>query len=432
SFFIAVVNRATNPQERFMSVPAYFWPLVYTVVMAGVTAYLTGGIGLHTLGGETGGGKKYLSVVLALVMFLALTSYRIPVKYRSWYIAAFFLSASPALIGDICALLPSPFTYVNLVIPLNEMIYAQSQGAEVSVRFAGLAMAAQVSIFLMLAKWGLQGIYQWRHPFRLVTFHIMLVATTLGGFRSMLAFLGLVLFCLFIMERLYRTAMLAWILTAVIVVSAIVLPFAEHMPKSLQRSMAFLPVKIDPDVRMDADGSKEWRERIWSAIWPQVPGYLLLGKGYALRAEDFELMGSGSFAGVGVNVDATQEGLAISMDYHNGPLSTLMPFGIWGAISYIWLAAAGLFILYRNYRYGEPALLLVNRMLLVLMIGSVFSFLFIFGAYCDDLGKMARLVGFSVALNWGVKAPPIKKYYQAAIRRLPNRHAPQPLHQPAA
>ena len=40
------------------------------------------------------------------------------------------------------------------------------------------------------------------------------------------------------------------------------------------------------------------------------------------------------------------EGAMLAGDYHNGPLSILMPFGMFGAIAFLWLLGAGLKVLY--------------------------------------------------------------------------------------
>jgi len=57
------------------------------------------------------------------------------------------------------------------------------------------------------------------------------------------------------------------------------------------------------------------------------PQYLLLGKGYGFSAGNFQFMGRDSAFH---NVDPSQQALALSSDYHNGWLSVLLTFGIWG------------------------------------------------------------------------------------------------------
>jgi hypothetical protein len=171
---------------------------------------------------------------------------------------------------------------------------------------------------------------------------------------------------------------------------------------------------------MDADGSRKWREDIWADTWPKVPDYLLLGKGYALSKGDFLMMGDGVFAnGAEMNMDKSMTALAISGDYHNGPLSTLMPFGFWGAMSFFWVTLAGLYVMYRNYKYGDPELKTVNTFLMVLFIQRFIGFFILFGSYSGDIGEFAKLAGFSIALNWGVSAAKPQAVVTQRIKPLP-------------
>ena len=68
---------------------------------------------------------------------------------------------------------------------------------------------------------------------------------------------------------------------------------ANRLPNTFQRALSFLPVNIDPAVRAEAQGSLDWRIEMWKALLPQVPQHLLLGKGYAISQEDWQLIGSG-------------------------------------------------------------------------------------------------------------------------------------------
>jgi hypothetical protein len=167
---------------------------------------------------------------------------------------------------------------------------------------------------------------------------------------------------------------------------------------------------------MDAEGSSEWRFNMWRALWPKVPDYLLLGKGYAITREDYDLISNSRMVGTTAMFDASEDPLALSNDYHSGPLSTLIPFGIWGAIGIVWLMAGCLWVFYRNFRYGPPELRPVNAFLLAWAVYQTLSFFFIFGAFSDSVGYFARYIGFSVALNGGVQGPQSKTVSNPLIK----------------
>src|ERR1039458_3552053 len=110
---------------------------------------------------------------------------------------------------------------------------------------------------------------------------------------------------------------------------------------------------------------------MWRALLPQVPPHLLLGKGYAITPEDAQLMGSDAALR---SIDPSEQGLAISGDYHSGPLSVIIPFGIWGAIVVLWFLIAGVWALHHNRLYGDPALQTVNTFLLTAFVARIIIF----------------------------------------------------------
>jgi len=413
---IAIVERILS-DRRFLSVPVVTWPLLFIAAMAFMTAQLTGGIGLHQLGGAGGGGKKYLVIFIGIAAYFALSSRAIPKERRNLYIALYVLSPICASIGDIAALLGGPFHALNLLFPSGLNFTADAQLGK--TRLGALGAIFSTVVVFMLVKYGMRGIFLsnrlWRMPF----FLTMFILTMLGGFRSLMFTFVVIFILLFFMEGMHRSRMMPVFILAGLLGLAAIGFFSNQLPFVFQRSLSFLPLKWDQDVLVDAQASTEWRENMWHALWPTVPDYLLLGKGYNMSAQDFEHIGQGAFAGLGAGVDASQETLAISGDYHNGPLTTLIPFGIWGGIGMLWLMAASLFVYYRNYRYGDPDLKTFNAYFLACGICFIFNFFFIFGGFHDDVFELAKSLGFSIALNWGICRPPPKTVSNPRIKPLP-------------
>ena len=75
-----------------------------------------------------------------------------------------------------------------------------------------------------------------------------------------------------------------------------------------------------------------------------------------------------------------------------------------GSNMFLWFTLAGLRAVYRNLKFGDPQLRVVNIFLLA-QYTQFISFFFIFGAYSDDIFFFAKTIGFSIALNWGVLGP---------------------------
>jgi O-antigen ligase len=159
---------------------------------------------------------------------------------------------------------------------------------------------------------------------------------------------------------------------------------------------------LSTDARLAAQGSTQWRLDMWQALLPEIPKHLLLGKGYAITTEDLAAMGNDSAIR---SVDPAQQGLAISGDYHSGPLSVIIPFGIWGTIAFLWLIIVSLRVMYRNFRYGDPSLKLVNTFLFTSYVMGVFNFFFIAGAFNTSMLGFCGTLGLSISINNGVCQP---------------------------
>ena len=142
----------------------------------------------------------------------------------------------------------------------------------------------------------------------------------------------------------------------------------------------------------------EWRFKMWSGLARQIPQHLVLGKGYALTAEEYQLTSSTAF--YYNDLDPSQNGLALAGDYHNGWLSVILPFGLWGSAAFLWFLAAGGWVLLRNYRYGDPEMKRYNTFLLAYYLESILMFWG--GSLHSDMLNFGALVGLSVSLNGGV------------------------------
>ena len=89
--------------------------------------------------------------------------------------------------------------------------------------------------------------------------------------------------------------------------------------------------------------------------------------------------------------------------YHNGPLTVLLPFGIWGCIGFAWFIIAGLRALYRFYRHSPDELRGINTLLFSFFIMKIVFYLTIFGHFAEDLGVFCGILGLSCTLNAGAR-----------------------------
>ena len=424
SLGIAITEGILNSEKRFLKVPAMTWPLLYIGAMVYLTAKLTGGIGLHSMGGDTGGGRKYIEVFTGIATYFALTSQAIPRKRFHFYLMLAMLPKLLGVIADFFPYLPTPLNKINLLFPPTQ---TYEDGVSLgTTRLTSYSFAIGTIMAYMLARYGLRGIFSAQKPWRALLFLASFFLSLLGGYRSSLIGMCMTLTMMFFLERMYRTRLMPFLVMAGILGVTLMTTFSDKLPYTFQRSLSFLPLNWDPAVVLDADGSAQWRYNIWRATWPQVPDHLLLGKGYSLSAEDYQMIGNGTFAlAQASHIDDAEASLAISGDYHSGPLSTLMAFGLWGGIGMLWLMGATIYVTYRNYKYGDPELHTYNIYMFVSAVAGTIFFLFVFGGFSGDVANFAKLAGLNIAFNGGLARRPAKAAYNPPIKPLTAR-TPQP------
>jgi O-antigen ligase len=337
-------------------------------------------------------------LLFCVVGYFALAAHPVPRERAHLYAALFLLGGITTVIGDVFYFRNPALQYIYWLFPPNT---GTVEGPTGMARFGGINMASLVVAYFLLARYGIRGLFNARAPWRIVLLLALIAASMLGGYRSFLIAFLLAFGIQFCLEGLHRTRLLLVLLVGSILIAGVVLPFVQRFPSSIQRALAFLPVPIDPVVRQDAEASSNWRVELWKSILPQVPEYFWLGKGYVFTKQDYDYA-INQYTGYILPFSQEESWAALAGDYHNGPLSVIIPFGVWGAAAFLWFLAAGWRVVYLNYRYGDPNLRIINSFLLAGFITRILIFMFIFGAFDGDMHFFVGYLGFSVCLNGGV------------------------------
>ncbi len=394
SLGISVLQRTLNKDMQFLPTPRITWPLLCLLAVTLFTAEMNGGIGLHSLGSDVSGGKRYIFLICGILGFFAMKAKQIPTERAVFYLGLFFLSGCFRIVGDLVAFLPRQLYFIFWFFP-PDMQAAVEGGA---ARFGGLSVAAQAVFFMMLARYGIRGIFMPAKPLCVAIFISCMALGLLGGFRLQLITYAMVFAIQFYLEGLHRTKLLPIFVFVGVFAAVLILPLADRLPYPVQRSLSILPIHVSAAARANAEASSAWRLAMWKAVLPQVPKHLMLGKGYGLTEEDFTAMAMASrstdFAG--------DWGSSIAGDYHNGPLSVILAFGIWGVFAFLWLLIAGGWSLYDNLRYGDPSLQTINALLFAIFITRTILFFFVAGSLYSDITVFTGYFGMSVCLNGGV------------------------------
>ncbi|MGA3142916.1 MAG: O-antigen ligase family protein [Verrucomicrobiota bacterium] len=404
SLGISVLEGILNPEKHFIRVPQLTWPLIFMLAVVVITARLTEGFGLRSYGGEVYGGRKYIFLIAGILGYFALTARRIPLEKARLYMALYFLGTTVGAIGDFYLVAPSWLRPIFWFVPPSGNFSIMDNSFELGVTRLGNISAAGFGITCwLMAKYGLGGVLFSGKVWQKALFFLAFVTLFLGGFRYQLMSFAVVFTMLFLAEGLHRTrALLIFVMIGMLGI-VLIIPFSSRLPFTFQRTLAFLPLNISAEARQSAEDSTKWRIEMWEALLPQISQHLLLGEGYAISMEDVQMLGRDvAFR----PIDASQQGLALAHDYHNGPISVVLPFGIWGVIALLWFVSAGFPVMYRNFRYGDPALRTINTFMWVHYLYLCFSFLIIGESLVTDMMMFTGDLGLSIALNGGVCRPP--------------------------
>jgi hypothetical protein len=414
TFALGLINYVMG-HRSFLRAPELTKPILLLLAVVLLTAKVRGGVGMRALGSGSFGGRHYLDVLAAIVGYFALVSQPISILRSARAVKLFFLSGMSFGLANLVYVLGPAYYIVYYLISAD---FASDQaradlGYDIVRRFSGLGPFGVALLCFILSRWGIRGVFEWDKPWRLSLLVASLAACLFSGFRSEFAFLCALLLVQLFIEGLWRTPLLPVVLGLGLLCAAPMVVFANKMPFAVQRALAFLPAKmvgINPEVRVDTEASSQWRYDMWRVVWPEVPHYLLVGKGYAIDPTDLYLTSEAERLGMLPNYsDAISSG-----NYHNGPLSVLMPFGMWGALAFLWLLGAGIKVLYCNRRYGDARLKLVNGFLFGYFLTQCLFFFFVFGDLGSQLYLFLGMLGLSVSLNGGVcRKPAVAR--QAAV-----------------
>lgn len=426
SLAATIVERAMG-QKRFFNVPQINWPLICLIGVTVITAKLTGGLGLRAFGSDVYGGKKYIFLVVAILGYFAIASRPIPPEKARKYVVLYYAGALLCVVQDFYPIMPHALRLIYWLIP--PIIGTGGEFQIGTTRLAGTGVAAASVVYMLMAYYGIRGIFLSGKLWRPVVFFISFILIFLGGFRSAIVGAAAVFLMLFFLEGLHRTRLLPVLVIFCCLAAGLIIPLGSKLPFTFQRALSVLPpsvVDLSADARGSAQASLDWRINMWKALMPEIPKHLLLGKGYAISVEDFQdEMGAGAAVR---SADAAQQSLALSSDYHNGPLSVILPFGIWGAIAFVWFAAGSVWVVYRNYRYSTPDLHRLNAFLFAMYIWTVISFYG--GSLATNMNTFTGLLGLSVAINCGVRRKPVEHAKQVPFSMPLTRRGMRPASAP--
>jgi hypothetical protein len=411
SLFFAILTRTLNRGKiEHFGVTSITWSLILLFVVSFVTAYSTGGVGVRALGSGNYGGRKYVYLWGAILAYFLISAFPVPEKKRQFYAGLYIIAGVTSVISNLAYTLGPDFYFLFLLFP-SEFAVMQAIGDDMQriTRISGLGPASIALVSFIILRYGFEGTLNLKKPLRVISLVLALTLGLFSGFRSALVFPLLLMGCYFFAEKLYKTKYMPLLIISCILVGSFLIPFAERLPLSIQRCLTIFPLDLDPSAIADARGSSEWRIQIWRSISADIPKYFWLGKGFSIDPKDL------FFAQLGTMETSSQfENAIVAGDYHNGPLTLIMPFGIWGVLCFLWFTVASIKVLWLNWKNSAPEVLNVNKFFFLYFIAKLIFFIFIFGAFYVDILFFTTLVALSLSINRGVLRVPYEQRVKAS------------------
>jgi hypothetical protein len=372
---------------------------VIAIILLVTQVYIRNPVSIGIFGGDTVGGKAYALLGIASVVFFLLSSYRIPEKELYWYL---WLS----IIGGI---LSFGLNILGRIAPSVGFWYGAGGGGtedateiasdldpERATRIGALGFAAR-DISLWVSAF-ISPIHALLKPHWLILILISIAFAAMSGFRVNILWVGLT-YCFALLYRggfshISASAALGGIALAFLAFTNALAP----LPLNAQRALSVLPGTWDPQIKIEAQNSTDWRVEIWKEVlltdrWIENKW---IGDGLGFSRQELELQIAlrdtkvrvRSISGLGLHQDAILANAA----YHSGPVQTIRIIGYVGlavfllAMFRLGVHAHRLMRAYRNTKWF-PLTLFVG---LPCIFYPIF-FVFVFGTF--QIGAATFLSG---------------------------------------
>lgn len=366
-----------------------FWIILMLLYLA--TCFIRNPVGGDALGSERVGGRPYLNVATAYMAYWVLARVALPVVMAQ---RAFYALVGLNLIGNTLSLvavyLPRTEPYLARIIgPVGEDI-TSADNSSLPVEFVpretfllGFGQAILQALYASLPPLSL---FNPARLFRFALFSGSILCVLLAGYRS--ALVGSAF--LFALATYFRSGLSALARLGIIALAAIAMATLMqgtivNLPRSVQRTLSFLPGNWDKVAQADADYSAEWRFTMWRLMLT-TDRYIsnkVLGDGFGMTAQ--QLQQSVNAMQFGDSLQA-QESFMITGQVHSGPISTIRYVGYVGLVIFLCLLVANAREAWRLCRQCQGTEFFTLSMLICLpIIFTPFSFVFIYGSFDTDL-----------------------------------------------
>jgi len=331
--YFALIGIATfclhkgNAFRNYM--PINILVLIFMGIMALVIAIR--GAGFQILGDMNWGGGRYVELLIGCLFFLFIHTVDLTAKQiKQACIFMVLMSFIPSISEFIFVLSKGKIYYQYSFVTLGannvDALLSFATGSDLvrfkSARSASIAFLQLALLFQFTGKF--TRFFKWIFlalslAFAAISGHRIAVLILIGNYWVFNYFLRM-------KDGLHRKFLYISVMVALFMIPFVYL-VTPFLPHAMQRSLTFLPgVKVDEAVMRNAASTVNWRLDLWLDALEEIPEHLIIGKGYTYPAYATEQIEGG------FNLMKHHEWALITSNYHNGPLSLLIGFGIPGFI----------------------------------------------------------------------------------------------------
>ena len=354
--------------------------------------YMLHPVGFYALGSDVIGARPYLTITLAVVGYWVLVHLPDSVKQVS-RIPYYFL-ATEALLGGLSLLMyvfPSLVPYVYIFYNgIDPSAYVASfRNAQEYQRLKGFAPLGLSIILLLCSYYPPTTLFNPRRG-RFYAMVFSAFCTLASGFRSSLLWFVAALGMGGWLHRRWQELAVGMVV-CVVFLGALVAGQGRfyELPRTVQRTLCFLPGQWEFEVTNEAEGSSEWRFQLWKDIIER--GLIKdwwFGDGFGAKVADLAALGSSRSA------SASTDFVLETGGYHSGPLTTIRYVGIIGLLLLYMLSITGAIYAYKTVQRcrGTP-LFPVAVFMAIQLIWNPVHFTFVFGSYNGYLPDLIIQLG---------------------------------------
>lgn len=361
--------------------------------------YMRNPVGLSFAGASNVGGRPYVEFALAFVVYLYLSSMKVPVHE--------FLTIRRLAIGlGIFTVLAQFVAYLpGMALPMTILLGTGNlnitgEVANPNSADAGRNMAGQsgARVIPRIVVGCISPIASLTRPFWALVILFSIACALLSGFRGSIIYAGAIYLIGTWFWSGRRFVVLALAAGAVSVALLAGINSVAPLPAKFQRALSFLPGTWEDRYVEAAEGSTEWRLEIWqeALFTDEWIKNKVFGDGLGFTAEELAMqesiamreelgLGGGGVSGGAGSLGSHQETVLVNGDYHSGPVSMIRTIGWVGMILFVFalialaLRAAKIMRAYRRTKYF-PTL----AFFCIPIVLHPFWFLFVIGGFGKD------------------------------------------------